>query len=77
MYGKTGTAEVPQDCPTCNDAWWAGWASQGGHSLVVVVMIKDGGHGGVSAAPVAARVFQQYFDPKNHYVPQAGSDQSR
>lgn len=77
VYGKTGTAEVPQDCPTCNDAWWAGWASQGGHSLVVVVMIKDGGHGGVSAAPVAARVFQQYFDPKNHYVLQAGSDQSR
>jgi penicillin-binding protein 2 len=77
VYGKTGTAEVPQDCPTCNDAWWAGWASQGGHSLVVVVMIKDGGHGGVSAAPVAARIFQQYFDPKNHYVLQAGSDQSR
>ena len=77
VYGKTGTAEVPQDCPTCNDAWWAGWASQGGHSLVVVVMIKDGGHGGVSAAPVAARVFQQYFDPKNHYVLHAGSDQSR
>jgi penicillin-binding protein 2 len=78
VYGKTGTAEVPTGaCETCSDAWWAGWASQGDKSLVVVAFIKNGGHGGVSAAPVAARVFQAFFDPRQRYVVQAGSDQSR
>jgi penicillin-binding protein 2 len=78
VYGKTGTAEVPTtDCMNCADAWWAGWASQGGKSLVVVAFIHNGGHGGVSAAPVAARMFQAYFDPRSQYVFHAGTDQSR
>ncbi len=78
VYGKTGTAEVPTtDCPDCANAWWAGWASQGGKPLVVVAFIHNGGHGGVSAAPVAASVFQAFYDPRSHYSFQAGSDQSR
>jgi penicillin-binding protein 2 len=78
VYGKTGTAEVPTTaCPECSDAWWAGWASQGGHSLVVVAFIHNGGHGGVSAAPVAARVFSEFFSPNRRFVFQAGSDNSR
>ena len=78
VYGKTGTAEVPTTtCPNCADAWWAGWATQGGHSLVVVAFIHNGGHGGVSAAPVAARVFQEFFSPQRRFVFHAGSDQSR
>jgi penicillin-binding protein 2 len=78
VYGKTGTAEVPTTaCPNCADAWWAGWASQGGRSLVVVAFIHNGGHGGVAAAPVAARMFQAYFAPHRRYVFQAGHDQSR
>ena len=65
VYGKTGTAEVPTTtCPNCADAWWAGWASQGNRSLVVVAFIHNGGHGGVSAAPVAASVFQAFFAPQ-------------
>jgi len=78
VYGKTGTAEVPTTaCPNCADAWWAGWASQGGKSLVVVAFIHNGGHGGVSAAPVAAKVFQAFFAPRRQYTFHAGSDQSR
>jgi penicillin-binding protein 2 len=78
VYGKTGTAEVPTTaCPNCADAWWAGWASQGGRSLVVVAFIHNGGHGGVSAAPVAASVFQSFFAPRRRYTIQAGTDQSR
>jgi len=78
VYGKTGTAEVPTTtCPNCADAWWAGWASQGGKSLVVVAFIHNGGHGGVSAAPVAASVFQSFFAPRQHYTFTAGQDQSR
>jgi penicillin-binding protein 2 len=78
VYGKTGTAEVPTaTCQNCADAWWAGWASEGSKSLVVVAFIHNGGHGGVSAAPVAASVFQAFFDPRRHYTPTAGQDQSR
>ncbi|MGN6380927.1 MAG: penicillin-binding transpeptidase domain-containing protein [Gaiellales bacterium] len=64
VYGKTGTAEVPQDCPNCSDAWWSGWATNGRKKLVVVAMIQDGGHGGVAAAPAALRVFEDYFHSK-------------
>jgi penicillin-binding protein 2 len=78
VYGKTGTAEVPTPtCPNCSDAWWAGWASQGGQSLVVVAFIHNGGHGGVTAAPVAASVFQEFFAPHHRFVFHAGSDTSR
>jgi penicillin-binding protein 2 len=75
VYGKTGTAEVPQDCTNCSDAWWAGWAEQNGHPLVVVAMIHDGGHGGVSAAPVAAEVFSAFFH--SNYQFHSGQDKSR
>ena len=78
VYGKTGTAEVPTTtCPNCSDAWWAGWAEQDNHPLVVVAFIHNGGHGGVSAAPVAASIFQDFFAPHNHFVIHAGQDQSR
>jgi len=78
VYGKTGTAEVPTTtCSNCADAWWAGWATQGSRSLVVVAFIHNGGHGGVSAAPVAARMFQEFFAPRRSYTLHAGSDQSR
>jgi len=69
VYGKTGTAQVPQDCPpalanNCSDAWWVGWAQQGRRKLVVAAFIKDGGEGGVTAAPAALRVFEAYFHEK-------------
>ena len=66
---------MPQDCTDCSDAWWAGWAEQDGHPLVVVAMIHDGGHGGVSAAPVAAEVFAAFFHSQYRF--QSGQDQSR
>jgi penicillin-binding protein 2 len=75
VYGKTGTAEVPNDCATCNDAWWSGWATNGHKRLVVVAMIQDGGHGGVAAAPAALRVFESFFRTKLTAV--TGQDASR
>jgi cell division protein FtsI/penicillin-binding protein 2 len=62
-------------CPDCSDAWWAGWAEQNGRPLVVVAMIHNGGHGGVSAAPVAAEVFADVFHTRYQF--QGGQDQSR
>jgi penicillin-binding protein 2 len=80
VYGKTGTAEVPQDCQfsatlTCNDAWWSGWATNGHKRIVVVAMIQDGGHGGVAAAPAALRVFESFFHSRLTAV--TGTDTSR
>jgi penicillin-binding protein 2 len=75
VYGKTGTAEVPQDCANCSDAWWSGWASNGHKRLVVVAMIQDGGHGGVAAAPAALRVFESFFHAQVTAV--TGHDNSR
>ena len=80
VYGKTGTAEVPQDCQfsatsTCNDAWWSGWATNGHKRIVVVAMIQDGGHGGVAAAPAALRVFEAFFHSRLTAV--TGHDNSR
>lgn len=80
VYGKTGTAEVPQDCQvsatvTCNDAWWSGWATNGHRRIVVVAMIQDGGHGGVAAAPAALRVFEAFFHSRLTAV--TGQDHSR
>jgi hypothetical protein len=38
-------------------------------------MIHDGGHGGVSAAPVAAEVFSAFFHSRYQF--HSGQDQSR
>jgi cell division protein FtsI/penicillin-binding protein 2 len=46
--------------------------------LVVVALINDGGHGGVSAAPAALQVFNAYFNPRHQsLIRVVGSDQSR
>jgi penicillin-binding protein 2 len=76
VWGKTGTAETGQGKP--NDAWWSGWATNGKKSLVVVAMIQNGGHGGVSAAPAALQVFQSYFGQKvTNVTPNSSADTSR
>ncbi len=76
VYGKTGTAEASTNqCVNCADAWWSGWASSGGKKLVVVAMIRNGGHGGVAAAPAALRVFEAFFHKK--ITAATGKDQSR
>jgi hypothetical protein len=45
---------------------------------VVVALINDGGHGGVSAAPAALQLFQAYFHPQNQkLIKVVGTDASR
>ncbi len=51
-----------------DQAWWCGWGPYEGESwggkkpLVVCALVENGGHGGEVAAPVALRVFAEYFD---------------
>jgi len=57
--GKTGTAETGGDRLT--HAWFAGYAPSNQPEIAVVVCLEyDGGHGGETAAPVAARLLEAY-----------------
>jgi penicillin-binding protein 2 len=73
VAGKTGTAEHPPD-PSPN-AWFASFAPADNPKLVVVALINDGGHGGVSAAPAARQVYQGFFHQK--ITNTVGTDASR
>jgi len=73
VAGKTGTAEHPPD-PAPN-AWFASFAPADNPKLVVVALINDGGHGGVSAAPAARQVYQGFFHQK--ITNTVGTDASR
>jgi len=58
VAGKTGTAEVAGKQPI---AWFACYAPADNPRYVVVVMIEEGGHGGMVAAPVARRILEHVF----------------
>jgi penicillin-binding protein 2 len=51
--GKTSTAQAGGDR---NHAWFAGYAPSTAPRWVVVVFVEYGGHGGETAAPLAARI---------------------
>jgi hypothetical protein len=52
--GKTGTAQVGGS--QAAHAWFTGFAEKDGHSVVVVVLIENGGEGGSTAAPIFASI---------------------
>ena len=80
IAGKTGTAEkmVTLRGPDgkivysglLDQAWWCGWGPfdgapyRGKGPIVVCALIENGGHGGDAAAPVALKVFEQWFGVK-------------
>jgi penicillin-binding protein 2 len=74
VYGKTGTAETR--LPDVSHAWYAGFAGTGKNAIVVVALIENGGHGGVSAAPAALKVFQAWFHPNKKNPNVVGTDVS-
>lgn len=68
IAGKTGTAEKVVTLPGFkglqDQAWWCGYGPTGDPKLVVCVVIENGGHGGVAAAPAAQQVFAAFFGVK-------------
>jgi len=59
VAGKTGTAQVlHQD----DYAWYCSYAPANDPKYVVVVMIQQGGHGGISAAPAARMIYDALFN---------------
>lgn len=64
VAGKTGTAErgfYNSGLPVPDQAWYAALAPADDPEIVVVVTIERGGFGATSAAPVTARILEQYF----------------
>jgi penicillin-binding protein 2 len=61
IAGKTGTAEQTVGGVTRNQSWWCGFGPVDKPTLVVCALIENGGHGGVSAAPAARKVFEEFF----------------
>ena len=58
VAGKTGTAENPQGE---DHAWFVCFAPASRPEIAFVVILEHAGHGGVVAAPVAARWLKAYF----------------
>ena len=58
IASKTGTAERRGGDP---HAWFAGFAPARNPEIAFAVIVEGGGHGGDTAAPVAARVLAEYF----------------
>lgn len=58
IAGKTGTAQNPHGEP---HAWFIGYGEKNKKQISVVVLVENGGHGGVAAAPIAGRIFDFLF----------------
>jgi peptidoglycan glycosyltransferase len=52
--GKTGTAQLGGDAAP--HAWFAGYAQKDDRSVVIVVMLENGGSGAQVAAPIFAQL---------------------
>ena len=69
VAGKTGTAQNPHGQ---DHAWFIAYAGRPGEpaTIAVAVLVENGGHGGVTAAPVAKRMIEARFgipDPEDAY----------
>jgi penicillin-binding protein 2 len=65
LYGKTGTAENSQGA---DHGWFAGFAGPpgGAPEIAVAAVVEHSGHGGVVAAPIAAKVADFYLNEIHH-----------
>jgi penicillin-binding protein 2 len=66
IAGKTGTAEKVASLPGFlgmrDQSWWCGYGPFNKPEIAVCALIENGGHGGEAAAPVALKVFEDYFN---------------
>jgi penicillin-binding protein 2 len=66
IAGKTGTAEKVAKLPGFlglrDQSWWCGYGPFAKPEIAVCALIENGGHGGEAAAPVALKVFEDYFN---------------
>ncbi len=62
VYGKTGTAEYSEN-KKLTHSWFVGYAKDdNGKQLAIAVIMEGAGYGSKYAAPLAAKVFNAYFE---------------
>ncbi len=61
IAGKTGTAQMVKDGVMQNNAWFIGFAPATKPRIAICVFVETGGHGGETAAPIARKLFAQFF----------------
>lgn len=62
VAGKTGSAEYVSNGYEGTHSWFVGFSNVEDPDLVVVVLAEDGGTGSQTAVPIAAQVFQTYYN---------------
>ena len=62
VAGKTGSAEYVSNGYEGTHSWFVGFSNVEDPDLVVVVIAEDGGTGSETAVPIAAHVFQTYYN---------------
>lgn len=76
VAGKTGTAQVKalgvrgKDERFNDHAWFVSMAPAEKPMIVVVTIVENGGHGGVTAAPISKEVMQVFFRKKGMLPPE-------
>ena len=68
ICGKTGTAQVVRNDSKQqtgreleDHSWFVGFGNKDNPEIAVVVFVEHGGKGGVTAAPIAQKIFSAYF----------------
>ncbi|KKW22431.1 MAG: Penicillin-binding protein PbpA2 [Parcubacteria group bacterium GW2011_GWA2_51_12] len=54
--GKTGNAQFDAKDPNRSHAWFTAYAPYEDPQIAIVVLIEDGGEGGINSVPVAKEV---------------------
>lgn len=65
--GKTGSAEFVANGVDGTHSWFVGFSNVENPDLVVAVIAENGGTGSETAVPIAAQIFQTYYNIKNGY----------
>ena len=61
VCGKTGSAQVKVGGELKTNAWFVGFAPMEDPEIAISVLVEEGETGGKTAAPMARKVFDQYF----------------
>ena len=75
VAGKSGTAQNSNRSD--DDAWFVAFAPYDEPQIAVAVVVEAGGPGGVTAAPIARRVMEAYFESVETKLPTAAVDDDR
>jgi penicillin-binding protein 2 len=62
VAGKTGTAQNPHGQP---HSWFIGFAPCTRPEIAICVLVENGGSGSRTAAPIAKKLIEEYFNMKN------------